>query len=379
MRDLLEIREDIDVIDAQMLELFKKRMLCAQDVAEYKIANNKPVLDKIREEQKLEKLTSDAEDEFTRQGIRELFSLIMSVSRKKQYRMLAELESASSEFSEVEELDIDNARIIYQGVEGAYSQAACMAYFGQCAKDAEHVATWREAMEMISDGRADYAVLPIENSTEGAIIENLDLLAEFDVAIVGEQIISVNHALLGTPDSDLSSVRMVYSHPQAILQSDRFLRDHAEYRAEAVLNTAVAAKLVSDSKDPTKAAIAGEINADIYGLKILASCIQDEKNNKTRFIIVSKNRVYMKKADKISIMIELPHRSGSLYQILSHFIFNGLNMTKIESRPVKDRDWEYRFYIDFEGNLNEDGVKNALKGLKEETNSLKILGNYRQG
>ena len=190
------------------------------------------------------------------------------------------------------------------------------------------------------------------------------------------QIIQINHALLGLPDAELSDITDVYSHPQALMQCGRYLESHREWEKHSLKNTAMAAKKVKEDGKKHKAAIASSLTADIYGLKVLDECIQDNRMNATRFIIVSGKRVFTSKAEKISICFEGMHESGSLYHMLSHFIYNGINMNHIESRPVQGKNWEYRFFVDFEGNLNDAAVQNALRGLTEETLGLKILGNY---
>ena len=377
MKDLLEIRKEIDEIDSQMIALYKHRMELTTEVAEYKIANQKPVLDKQREEEKISSLTSLANDSFERQGIKELFELIMSTSRKKQYHLLNKSNHTFDlGFTSCKSYDFTDCKVVYQGVEGAYSGEAMQQFFGSAPAKSFCVDSWREAMEALKQNEADYAVLPIENSTAGAVTQNYDLLTEYDVAIIGEQEIPIHHCLLGVKGAKFSDIKKVYSHPQAIFQCDKFLTKHNYITAEALQNTAMAAKKVKEEQDKSVAAIAGKINASIYDLDVIEEGIQDEKNNVTRFIVVSNRKNYLESANKISISFEIPHEEGSLYHILSHFIFNGLNMTKIESRPIKDKQWEYRFFIDFSGNLKDDAVINAMIGLKEETSSLKILGNY---
>lgn len=378
MKDLSEIRREIDDIDRQMVSLYEQRMQLAADVADYKIANHKNVYDKAREQDKLRVIGEMVSDPFAKQGVVELFEQIMSTSRKKQYRILAEHGMMEPlEYTCVEQLDYNDKKIVYQGVEGAYSQMAMKAFFGEDCQG-EAVATWRDAMEAIQRQEADYAVLPLENSSAGIVAENYDLLVEYDVSIVGEQVIKINHAMLGVKGASLSDVSVVYSHPQALMQCASYLEQrHPQIERKAVKNTAAAARKVKEDGLVTQAAIAGRQNAEIYNLEILDESIQDYALNATRFIVVSKEKTYLQSADKVSLCFELPNETGSLYRILSHFIFNGLNMTKIESRPRKEKNWEYRFFIDFQGNLAQEAVLNALRGLKEETISFKILGNYQ--
>ncbi|MGN0141300.1 MAG: prephenate dehydratase [Roseburia sp.] len=376
MKDLKDLREQIDTIDHQIVELYEKRMEIAEEVAEYKIQNGKKVFDKEREVQKLENLTALGSNLFNKRGIGELFEQIMAASRKRQYQLLTEHGIYEKpDFVQVDKLDYRNARIVFQGTEGAYSQLALKEYFG-ADTDGYHVETWRDAMEAIQGGTADYAVLPIENSSAGIVSENYDLLIEYDNCIVGEQIISIEHALLGLPEAELSDITDVYSHPQALMQCGRYLEQHRNWEKHSLKNTAMSALKVKEDGKKYKAAIASELTAEIYGLKVLEQRIQNNQANATRFIIVTGKKVYTPDAGKISISFEIPHESGSLYHMLSHFIYNGINMNRIESRPVQDRNWEYRFFIDFEGNLNDAAVQNALRGIQEEAISLKILGNY---
>jgi len=376
MTDLLELRGEIDKIDREIVRLFEARMDICREVAEYKIANGKKVLDRPRELQKLETLGKLACNDFNRHGVQELFQQIMSMSRKLQYQLLAEEGvSGNLPFTQIDSIDRKRCRVVYQGAEGANTHQAVLTYFGKDA-NAFHMATWRECMEAIKEGMADYAVLPIENSSAGEVNDIYDLLEEYENYIVGEQILEIKHALLGLPDAELSDIRTVYSHPQALMQSSVYLEKHSDWQQISLANTAFAARKVAEDLDKSQAAIASEAAADFYGLKILAMPINHSQHNSTRFIIVTNRKMYEKDATKVSICFELPHTSGSLYNILSHIIYNDLNMCKIESRPIPERNWEYHFFVDFEGNLNDSAVKNAIRGIMEEAVNFKILGNY---
>lgn len=247
-------------------------------------------------------------------------------------------------------------------------------YFGRDV-NSFHVDTFRDAMNAIDDGRADFAVLPIENSTAGIVSEIYDLLQEYENYIVGEQIIGIEHCLLGVPGASLEGIRKVFSHPQSLMQSSKYLAEHG-WQQISMLNNAFAARKVAEDRDPAQAAVASEHAAGVYGLEVLQRRVNQSGTNSTRFIIVTNQKIFRKDAGKVSICFEVAHESGSLYHMLSHFIYNDLNMTKIESRPIEDRNWEYRFFIDFEGNLADGAVKNALRGLREEARNMKILGNY---
>ena len=375
MIDLSELRNQIDDIDRQIVDLYEKRMAVSSQVAEYKIETGKKVFDKEREDSKLETLKGLTHNNFNSHGIEELFQQIMSMSRKLQYKMLAEGKNQLRlPFDMVESLPTENMHVVFQGSEGSYSQEACIRFFGKKA-DAFHVESFRDAMNALEEGRADYAVLPIENSTAGIVNEIYDLLVEYENYIVGEQIIKIEHCLMACEGATKDTIRTVDSHPQALMQCAGYLQQY-DWQQISMKNNAFAAEKVAKDKEKTEAAIAGEHAAEAYGLSILEKGINQSESNSTRFVILSNRKIYRKDAGKVSICFELPHKSGSLYHALSHIIFNNLNMTKIESRPIEDRNWEYRFYVDFEGNLTDSAVMNALRGLREETRSMKILGNY---
>ena len=376
MLDLFETRDKIDEVDNQIIQLYLKRMILCEDVVKYKIENNRQIFDKERENRKIEKAVSMVDREFDKRAISEIFEQLMSISRKMQYRIMSEkMGTAKSSFIEIDKLNSKDAKVVFQGTEGAYSQIAMHRFFGEDVNSIS-VATFREAMETLEAGFADYSVIPIENSSAGIVNECYDLLVEFENFIVGEQIIDVEHALLGTEDSTIEDINEVYSHPQALMQCEKYLDDHKGWIKYSELNTAIAAKKIKEGNDKTKAAIASVEAAKLYGLKILDERINYSSINSTRFVIISSQKVFLKNANTISICFELPHESGSLYHVLSHFIYNNLNMTRIESRPLKERNWEYRFFIDFEGSLVDESVKNAIRGLREETKQLRILGNY---
>ena len=375
--DLLELRQQLDQVDRSIVELFEKRMSICSQVAEYKIETGKAVLDREREKQKIGAVRALARDEFNAQAVEELFTQLLAMSRKLQYRILAShgMQCHDSGFSPVEKLWDGPARVVFQGVEGAYSHAAMLQYFGR-EVSAYHVEQFEDAMRDVRDGKADFAVLPIENSSAGIVSGVYDLLVKYDNCIVAETFVKVEHALLGLENAKLSDIKTVYSHPQALMQSSQYLNARRDWRQISLENTAVAAKKVVEDGDITQAAVASEIAGELYGLKVLERSINHNKNNVTRFVILSKNKIYKKDASKVSVCFELAHESGTLYNMLSNFIYNNVNMTMIESRPIVGKNWEYRFFVDFEGNLGEEGVQNALNGIRQEALDMKILGNY---
>ena len=373
--DLGDLRTQIDAVDEQIVDLYERRMDICRQVAEVKIETGKKVFDRDREKEKIAKVKSLTHTDFNKTGIGELFEQIMSMSRKLQYQLLTEKGTIGRlPFIGVDSLGDDRVRVVFQGAEGAYSQAAMHQYFGD-AVNSFHVDTFRDACCAIEEGSADFAVLPIENSTAGIVNEIYDLLVEFENYIVGEQIIKIEHCLLGVPGGRIEDIRTVYSHPQSLMQRARFLSEH-DWKQISLPNNAFAARKVAEEKDPSQAAIAGEYAGRVYGREVLKKPVNQSDTNSTRFIIITNQKIFRKDAKKVSICFEIPHESGSLYHMLSHFIYNNLNMTKIESRPIEGRNWEYRFFIDFDGNLADSAVKNALRGLRDEARNMKILGNY---
>ena len=209
--------------------------------------------------------------------------------------------------------------------------------------------------------RPDYAVLPIENSSAGIVADNYDLLVDFENYIVGEQVIPCDHVLVGLPGTKLSDIKKVYSHQQALSQCEEYLDRHREWQLIPYDNTARAAQKVARDQDKTQAAVASRLRLSCSAWRFFRNTFITTKQIPPRFIVVTNQRIFRKDAGKISICFEVPHRSGSLYNILSHFIYNNLNMNKIESRPKRGTNWEYRFFNDFDGNLNQGAVKNALR------------------
>ena len=375
-QDLTELRSRIDQIDREIVRLYEERMQVTDEVGEFKIRTGRKVYDKDRERAKIETVRGLAHSDFTRKGVAELFSQLMSMSRKRQFAMLEKAGlPGRTPFIEIDDLDRENIRVVFQGEEGAYSHAAMAAYFGE-EVNSFHVPKFRDAMEAIAEGSADYAVLPIENSTAGIVTDNFDLLVDFENYIVAEQIVPVEHVLMAVPGTKIEDIRWVISHPQALSQCEGLFQEHREWEPVAYGNTALAAKKVAKEEKTDQAAIGSAFAARRFGLEVLLDHVNDQEANATRFMIVTNQRVFVKNAGKISICFELPHTSGTLYNVLSNFIFNDVNMTHIESRPIPGRSWEYRFFIDFEGNLNEPGVRNALRGIREEAINMKILGNY---
>lgn len=374
--DLNQIRTDIDSVDKQIVALFQRRMELAGKVAESKRESGKAIYDRQRELEKLEKLGALADSDFNRHSIEELFLQIMSISRRYQYNILGDREQTfSKEYKQVESLNITpDTRVVYQGVPGAFSEQAMLQFFGTQVHSS-NVEKFEDIVEVIEQGKADYGVLPIENSSAGFVSGIYHLIQAHDVTIVGGVSLEVSQALLGVKGAKLSDIRTVYSHPQALMQTKPYLEEHG-WKQISLANTAVSAQKIKQDGDKTQAAVASLRAAELYDLEVLQPNINTLKNNTTRFVVIAKDKIYTKDADSISISFSLPHESGSLYNSLGHFIFNDLNMTSIESEPLPERQWEYRFFITFDGNLGDASVQNALTGIRSESTDFKLLGNY---
>ncbi len=377
MSELDHYREEIDKTDKEIVRLFEERMRLVEGVADYKIKSGKEVFDGKREQEKLQNLSGLAHSEFNRRGVRELFEQLMAISRKRQYQLLTENGiTLPADYALMDHLYFHNARVVFQGVYGAYSFEAMKEFFDDTI-ESTHVKTWKEAMELVTNGEADFAVLPIENSTAGSVSDIYDLLLEYNNYIVGEQVLKIDHMLMGLPGASIDDIDVVYSHPQGLAQCREFLQsEHPDWKQQNVLNTAMAAEKVAREGLKNQAAIASRSAAEYFGLQILKEGGLSKEKNSTRFIIISHSRRFVRTAQKMSVCFGVPHACGTLYNMLSHFIYNGLNMYKIESRPIPEKPFEYRFFIDFEGNLSDPAVKNALRGLEAEAVGLRLLGNY---
>ncbi len=375
MPDLNDLRKQIDEIDSSLLPLFLKRMECSMGVAEYKIANNIPVLDQSREAQILNDKIAKVADEL-KIPVRDFFASIMKISRGMQARTIAKSSrgiSCLNSFSN--ESLLPNPTVAYQGIPGANSETALIKFFGEDTKKT-NVMTFGEVLDAVENGDADYGVLPLENSSTGSISGAYDLLEKRSLYIIGEVNVDIEHCLVALPDAELRDIRKVYSHEQGYMQCKKFIDGYPKMEFHPYHNTAMAAKMISGLGDTSCAAIADSRTASLYGLQVLASNISSIGTNITKFVVVAKKGLLCPGNNKVSIMFTLPHRSGALCSVLSVFSDNGLNLLKILSRPSHDGNFEYIFFIDFEGNLLEEGVQSVIAELEASTEFLKVLGNY---
>lgn len=375
MKDLMQCRKEIDEIDSRMTELFEKRMQIAADVAEYKRVSGKKVFDKQREDEKLERVEQMASNEYFGRGLKELFSQIMSLSRKYQYTMLAD--KGQNGFVEIDGLHCgEEDTVAFFGEPGSYTEQASMRALGESCQRIS-CPTFAAVVEAVEKGTVKYGVVPIENTTTGDISDLYDLMAVHPVYPVAEQVVKIEHVLAAPEGATEEGIKEVFSHPQALMQCSGYFEKRPELLQRACSSTSGCAMEVAKGGDVTKAAIASDIAAKRYGLTVLRRGLNNENVNSTRFLVISKDAVFTPEADKVSICFEIAHESGSLYRILSHLIYNNLNMTKIESRPIPGKQFEYRFFVDFDGRLSEPAVQNALTGIKEEASRLKVLGCYK--
>ena len=383
MSKLDELRMQIDDIDAQMIALFEKRMAVTRQVGEYKKKHDLPVLDRKREEEVLAKKEAMLKNKYLKTEVKDFFSSIMAISRRQQCALMAD-QSSLEHFEVYKQMvkaageAIANPHVYYQGVAGAYAEEAAALFFGENGRRSA-AATWRDLFELLLAGEADYIVVPIENNSTGSINAVYDLLAEYGAYVVGEQVVKVDHCLSVLPGTAPEEITDVYSHEQGFFQSEDYLARHSDWNRNAVLNTAAAARLVAGSGDRSKAAICSRRAAQLYGLEVLEEGINTSKDNDTRFFIVAKKIEIRAGSDKISLMFTLNHEPGTLNHILGILAAHQMNMLRLESRPMPGKGWEYRFFVDVEGNLRNEELNSVLFEILENTLTLRILGNYKKG
>lgn len=383
MRDLQQCRAEIDRLDRQIVALFEERMAVCREVGAYKVAHHLPVLDEERERQVLKAKAELLQDADLRPQVIALFETIMAGSRSLQRRMVTETDPAKAGDLEAYQAmrhwsgqPLTEQRVLYQGQPGAYCEEAAMGFFGDdCQR--MNLKTWDGVFRGVKEGFGDFGVVPIENSSTGSINDVFDLLGQFGCYIVGEQIVPIRHCLVALPDASMDTITDVYSHAQGFAQCRPFLGEHPKWEHHEMVNTAVAAKFVAESGDSTKAAIASRRAAELYGLQILQSSINENVRNYTRFLIVAAEPRFPEDANKISVRFTIPHREGSLCRILQIFAQAGLNLEKLESRPVPESRWEYSFYADFTGNLRREEMDRGIRELIDAASSFRILGNYK--
>lgn len=374
MRDLNDIRTEIDSIDNQLIELFKRRMDCAKEVGFYKKANNIPVLNEKRENEILDEVEKHGGEYGAHARL--LYSNIMELSRALQHNIVCSGKTLRDEiFNADSTVEKSGIKVAYQGIKGANSHEAALRLFPDGT--AVSYKSFEDVFEAVDRGEVKFGVLPVENSTAGSVSTVYDLILKHRFYIVGALDLPIDYCLGGLRQSELSDIETVWSHPQALSQCASYIARH-DFKSTPCANTAVAARDVADEKRLNVAAICPYKAAEEYGLKVLDNHLQDNKDNTTRFIVISKKLYISKDANKISLCFSLPHVTGSLYSLLCRFNSLGLNLTKIESRPRKGKEFEYLFYLDFSGNVQSENVIDLISQLSEEMPEFSFLGNYSE-
>ena len=378
--DLQELRKNIDEIDRELVDLFIRRMNISAEVAEYKREVGMPVLDPARERALLERVSEMSGEEFERYT-RTLYSTILDLSRSYQHK---KLDKVSTTYSEIEyamqntqKLFPERATIACQGLEGAYSQIAAEKLFA--LPSIMFFSSFDAVFSAIESGLCKYGVLPIENSTAGSVKQVYDLMISKKFKIVRSTRIKVDHNLLAKNGVKLSEITEIYSHPQAIAQCSDFLSKLPKsVKVVKVENTATAARMVAESERRDVASLSSRSAAAQYGLSVVESSVQNNGNNHTRFICITKDLEIYPGADRTSLMLVTPHRPGALYKMLSRFNALGINLVKLESRPLPDRDFEFMFYFDLEASVYSTKLAELLAELEYECDEFTYLGTYSE-
>ena len=372
MRDLNEVRRDINAIDHEILTLFLKRMKCAEEVSDYKMANGGQVLVPSRETELLDTMLKDIPDELKLE-YSSLLRTTTRVSRKHQYFRMLEAEPERLKL-DIQPRISDPKMVYYGGLPASYQDMACSELFPNAQK--RPLESWEDVFRAVVNGEADAGVVPVENSTAGTVNEIYDLLQQYGLYISHSHVKVIRHCIAGCKGTSLDNIKEVHSHPQALRQCQQYIKAHG-FSPLDESNTAVAANKIAQLGDPTKAAICSEAAAKLYGLEILETNVNDGDYNQTRFIAVQRALSAQPDDTRVSLVLTLPHVVGSLYGALAVFADYGLNMTEIHSRPLQDMPWNYCFYIDFDGNLLDQNIRTLIYQLSQECSFVRILGSYQ--
>lgn len=379
--DLGEIRKRIDQIDRKLVELIEERLEIVKEVALYKKENNMKIFDRKREKEVIDKNLSNVKNEELKHYIEIILKDIMDSSKEYQKFKIG----SSKEY--VNNLDFNGKKLGYTGVPGAYAYEVMINLLKNSknsdggaeveAKEILSFNTHKELVEGVENGKIDFAILPIENSIVGEVRDSIDLINKRNIYIVGEVKHKIEHNLLGIKGSKIEDIKRVYSHEQALMQCSEFLGKYPKWEKVKMNNTALSAKYIGDTGNKENACIANMETKEMYNLELLQADINNEKENFTRFFIVSNRNFICENSEKISVITSTKNESGALMKLLKVFSDYGLNMVNLKSRPKTNKPWEYYFYIDFEGNLEEENVEKALKEIREKSIYLQILGNYK--
>ena len=379
MSELEQLRGDIDAIDRQIVDLMKRRMETVAQVAEYKKANNMPVLDTSRERALLSKVGQEAGEELA-DYVQSMYRTIMAASRSYENGKLGRgsrvYDGIKKAMEETPQLFPQRPVVACQGIEGAYSQIACDRLFK--APSIMYFQTFDHVFKAVESGMCQYGILPIENSTAGSVNAVYDLMIRHNFSIVRSARLKVSHNLLAKPGTKLEDIRDVYSHEQALHQCAGYLAGLKNVAVHVVENTAVAARMVAQSDRTDVAALSSRFCAEQYDLEIVQDNVQDQDNNYTRFICISKKPEIYPGADRTSLMMTLPHKPGTLYNVLAKFYALNINLQKLESRPLPSREFEFMFYFDVEASVYAPEMEKLFRDLEAESEQLRYLGTYHE-
>ena len=373
MELLEDSRVEIDKIDREITQLLEKRMNVAKAISKYKMENNMQIFHPDREKMVIEKNKGYLENKEYEELVESFYDNLMYLSRLVQQK---EIYPENKIYTKPYKNDRENLVVGYQGVAGSFGNEAMLKYFKNI-KEAKSYEKFEEVFKAVESGEIEYGILPVENSSTGGIGTVEDLLKEYNLYIVGEECIKISQNLVGIKGATVDDIKEVYSHPQGFEQSTKFFDKHKNYNLIPYSNTAISAKLVSDLKDKSKAAIASERAAKLYDLKIIKKDVNDLKNNYTRFIVIGRDLECDETCDKVSILFSVEDTSGGLYNLIRDIKEFGLNMSKIESRPNRNNPWNYIFFVDFDGNLFDENIKQAVNVIARNSKYFKLLGCYR--
>ena len=374
-----EYRSQINDIDKEIVRLYTERMEVVKSIGKYKKENNLPVKDSRREKELLEKITEMAGDEYDN-DIRSLYSLMFELSRSNQRKIVDRPSELSIRMDEAvkntENLFPEKANVACQGTDGAYSQAAAEKLFKH--PSIMFFTSFEKVFSAVDKGLCRFGILPLENSSAGSVNQIYDLMAKYNCSIVRTARIHVRHTLVAAKGVKLEDIKEIYSHEQALLQCNDFLGSLKNVKIIPCENTAVAARKVAESGRNDIAAISSKDCAELYDLGIIKENINDMKNNYTRFICISKKVEIYPGADKTSVMMILPHKAGSLYKVLARLYVLGINLNKLESRPLPERNFEFMFYFDIDDSIYSPALKELLCEFESEAQEFRYLGSYSE-
>ncbi len=371
MKDLNTCRQEIDAIDTQIMKLFEQRMKVSKNVIEYKLAHDMEIFQPEREKAVIEKNVQRMESEELKTYGAAFIQDVMDISKSYQ-----------AEFIPTQDLyhplphKNENIVVGYQGVPGAFGHQAMLQYFGEV--DNKNYPLFEDVYKAIVNHEIDYGIVPLENSSTGAINDNYDLVRNYNLYIVGEYNLSISQHLLGIKGAQLEDLKEVYSHPQGLHQCSHFLAKHPQIIQRNYTNTAASAKYISQLQDKTKGAIASLQAAQLYNLDVIQEDIHNSSMNHTRFIVIGRHLEDSSHANVCSIVFTLQHKVGALYSVLKAVKDHQINLSRIESRPIVDKNWQYYFYIDLEGSIHDQNVKMMLQEMKTHCLTMRVLGNYQQ-